>query len=161
MECHFEHPANDWRGPISVGWHQGGSLPRTPREFIDLDTIGHGVMFKGTQGFLIADYSRRLLIPFGKTADLSYYRPRGREDQLPLIGAFHQNWIDACKDPSRETCCNFEYHSHLIEQMALGLVAHRTGATLSYDGAQGLITNHAEANALLKRGYREGWTLDG
>ena len=161
MECHFDHPANDWRGPVRVSWHQGGSLPRTPREFINLDTIGHGVMFKGSEGFLIADYSRRLLIPAGKVADLTYYQPRKKEDQLPPVGEFHRNWTDACRDPSRETCCDFEYHSHLIEQQALGLVAHRVGATLEYDGAKGLVTNHPEANALLNRSYRDGWTLDG
>jgi hypothetical protein len=161
LESHFEHPANDWRGPIRVSWHQGGSLPRSPREFIDLDAIGHGVMFQGSEGFLIADYTKRLLIPSGKNPDLSYYQPRSRKDQLPPVGQFHQQWIDACKDPSKETGCNFEYHSHMIEQMVLGLIAYRSGETLEYDGAKGLITNHAEANALLKRTYRDGWTLNG
>lgn len=161
MEAHYEHPANSWRGPIRVSWQQGGSLPRSPRDFINLDTIGHGVMFQGSQGFLIADYTKRLLIPSGKNADMSYYHPRAQKDQLPPIGQFHQNWIDACKDPSRETCCNFEYHSHLIEQMALGLVAYRAGETLQYDGDKGVITNHAGANDLLKRKYRDGWTLNG
>ncbi|MCU0778827.1 MAG: Gfo/Idh/MocA family oxidoreductase [Akkermansiaceae bacterium] len=161
LEAHFEHPANDWRGPIRVSWHQGGSLPRNPRPFIDFDQIGHGVMFQGTQGFIICDYTRRLLIPDGKDADLSYYKPRSAERQLPPIGQFHQNWLDACKDPSKSTCCDFEYHSHLIEQMLLGLVAYRTGETLEYDGANGVVTNHAEANPLLKRHYREGWVLNG
>jgi hypothetical protein len=161
MESHFEHPANDWRGPIQVSWHQGGALPPSPRDFIDLNTIGHGVMFKGTEGFVIADYTKRLLIPSGKNPDLSYYKPRAKKDQLPAIGAFHQQWIDACKDPSKETCCNFEYHSHLIEQNILGLVAYRVGQALEYDGVKGLITNHAEANALLKRQYRDGWVFNG
>jgi predicted dehydrogenase len=161
LEAHFEHPANDWRGPIRVSWHQGGSLPRNPRPFIDFDQIGHGVMFQGTQGFIICDYTRRLLIPDGKDADLSYYKPRSAERQLPPIGQFHQNWLDACKDPSKSTCCDFEYHSHLIEQMLLGLVAYRTGETLEYDGAKGVVTNHADANPLLKRAYRQGWVLNG
>jgi len=161
LESHFEHPANDWRGPIRVSWHQGGSLPRNPRPFIDFDQIGHGVMFHGSQGFIIADYNRRLLIPDGKDADLSYYKPRSVTEQLPPIGQFHQNWIDACKDPSKSTCCDFEYSSHTIEQMLLGLVAYRTGETLEYDGGKGVVTNHADANTLLKRSYREGWVLNG
>lgn len=161
LETHFEHPANDWRGPILVSWYQGGALPRSPRPFIDLNAIGHGAMFKGTEGFIIADYSNRLLIPAGKDADLSSYKPRAKKDQLPPIGQFHQNWIDACKDPSKSTCCDFEYHSRLIEQMLLGLIAYRVGATLEYDGKTGMITNNAEANALMKRKYRDGWTLNG
>ena len=161
LECHFDHPANNWRGPIRISWQQGGLLPRTPRDFIDLDKIGHGVMFKGSEGFIIADYTKRLLIPSGKVADLSYYTPRKKGNQLPPVGQFHQNWIDACKDPSKGTCCDFEYHGNLAEQMQLGLVAFRSGETIEYDGTKGEITNHPEANLLLKRTYREGWKLNG
>jgi len=161
LEVHYEHPANNWRGPIRLSWYQGGAMPRSPYDGIDLEAIGHGVMFKGSQGFLIADYTRRLLIPSGKDADLSYYTPRKKEDQLPAIGEFHQNWIDACKDPSKSTCCDFEYSSQYIEQMLLGLIAHQVGEPLDYDGLNGRITNNPDANELLKRKYREGWTLNG
>ena len=49
----------------------------------------------------------------------------------------------------------------MIEQMLLGLVSYRAGGELAYDGAKGVVTNHAEANAFLKRNYRAGWTLNG
>jgi hypothetical protein len=45
--------------------------------------------------------------------------------------------------------------------MLLGLVAYRSGGEIAYDGAKGVVTNNAEANALLKRNYRAGWTLNG
>jgi predicted dehydrogenase len=161
LESHFEHPANDWRGPIQISWHQGGALPPTPRSFIDLNTIGHGVMFKGTKGFIVGDYSNRLLIPSGRDADLTYYKPRDPKDRLPAIGHFQKEWVNACKDPSKKTCCDFDYHTRMIEQMILGLIAYRVGAELQYDGATGKVTNHDEANTLLKRTYREGWALNG
>lgn len=50
----------------------------------------------------------------------------------------------------------YQYHSLLIEQMLLGLIAYRVGQPLGYTGAEGTITNHADANALLKRSYRDG-----
>ncbi len=161
LEAQFEHPANDWRGPIRVNWNQGGLYPRSPRPFLDFEKLGHGAMFQGTEGFIIADYNQRLLIPSGKNPDLSYYKPRAKDKQLPAIPSFYQEWVDACKDPSKSTCCNFEYHSQLIEQMLLGLVAYRSGGEITYDGAKGVVTNNAEANALLKRNYRAGWTLNG
>ena len=161
LESHFEHPANDWRGPIQISWHQGGALPPSPRPFIDLNTIGHGVMFKGTKGFLIADYTNRLLIPSGRDADLSYYKPRAVENQQAPIGHFQKEWVNACKDPAKSTCCDFDYHTRMIEQMLLGLVAYRVGAELEYDGAKGVVTNNEAANALFKRSYRQGWALDG
>ena len=49
----------------------------------------------------------------------------------------------------------------MIEQMLLGLVAYRVGKKISYDGASGRVTDNPEANALLSRTYRKGWTLNG
>jgi len=49
----------------------------------------------------------------------------------------------------------------MIEQMLLGLVAYRVGKKIEYDGVAGKVTNCPEANALLGRKYRAGWTLNG
>ena len=160
-ESHFEHPANDWRGPIRVSWYQGGRMPRSPKPFVDLNKIGHGVMFKGSKGFLIADFGSRILLPFGDDADLTYYQPRTQETVLPPLGHFQKQWIEACKNPSLKTACDFGYSGDMIEQLLLGLVAYRVGQKLEYDGAAGRVTNCPEANELLGRQYRPGWTLDG
>lgn len=37
----------------------------------------------------------------------------------------------------------------------------RMGETINYDGQNGRVTNYDEANALLGRKYRKGWTLEG
>ncbi len=136
-------------------------MPRSPKPFIDLKKIDHGAMFKGSKGFLIADFESRLLLPFGDNADLTYYKPRTAETVLPPLGHFQKQWIDACKNPSLKTACDFEYSGNMIEQMLLGLVAYRVGKKLEYDGAAGRVTNCPEANELLGRKYREGWTLNG
>jgi len=163
VDCvsHFSHPANDWRGPLRVTWQQGSVLPRSPRDSIDLAKIGHGAMFKGSKGFLIADYTARMILPYGDDADFTYYKPRDKSEQVPPIGNFQQQWIDACMDPSLPTACDFEYAGNLIEQQILGLVAYRAGAKISYDPDQGRVTDNAEANNHLSRTYREGWTLEG
>ncbi|MEA3224675.1 MAG: hypothetical protein U9Q07_01900 [Planctomycetota bacterium] len=49
----------------------------------------------------------------------------------------------------------------VIEQMLLGLVAYRVGKKIEYDGKAGRVTNCPEANALLSKKYRPGWTLHG
>lgn len=160
-ELHFEHPANDWRGPITVNWYQGGVMPRSPKPYIDLSKLGHGAMFKGSKGFLFADFESRLLLPYGETADMTYYKPRTVETVLPRIDHFQKQWFNACKDPGEKTACDFEYSGNMIEQMLLGLVAYRVGKKISYDSVAGKVTNCPEANELLGRKYREGWTLDG
>jgi len=76
------------------------------------------------------------------------------------IGHFVEEWICACKGDLK-TSCDFDYGGTLIKQMLLGLVAYRVDKKIDYDGAAGRVTNCPEANDLLKRQYRPGWTLDG
>ncbi|MHC4156955.1 MAG: hypothetical protein ACYST6_18855 [Planctomycetota bacterium] len=125
-----------------------------------MSKIGHGVMFKGSQGFLIADFGSRVILPYGKEADMTYYKPRPKDELIPALGHFQKEWTNACKGDLK-TSCDFDYGGTLIEQMLLGLVAYRVGKKLDYDGAAGRVTNSDEANALLSRKYRSGWTLDG
>jgi predicted dehydrogenase len=160
LEMHFEHPANSWRPPIRVSWYQGGAMPTSPNPCIDLKHIDHGAMFKGSEGFLIAGFEERILFPYGKKADMTYYKPRTKDTVLPPLGHFQKEWINACKG-SLKTSCDFDYGGLMIEQMLLGLVAYRAGKKISYDGATGQVTNAPEANAFLARKYRSGWTLNG
>jgi len=160
-ESHFDHPANAWRGPIRISWYQGGAMPASPKAYIDLKKIGHGAMFKGSKGHVVCDFDSRILLPFGTEADLTYYKPRAKDAVLPAIGHFQKQWLDACKNPSLKTACDFEYSGNMIEQLLLGLVAYRVGKKLEYDGAAGKVTNCPEANEFLSRKYRAGWTLNG
>ncbi len=160
MKATFDNPANDWRGPIKVHWYQGGAMPRSPKGYIDLNKIGHGAMFKGTKGYIICDYDSRIVLPFGNDADMTYYNKRDKKDIIPPLGHFQKEWVDACKGDLK-THCDFNYAGTVIEQMLLGLVAYRVGKKIEYDGKTGRVTNCPEANALLSKKYRDGWTLHG
>jgi predicted dehydrogenase len=161
VELHtsFDMPANDWRPAIRLHWYQGGMMPRSPRGYVDLKKIGHGAMFKGSNGFVVADFGSRILIPFGSGDDLTYYKPRAKDKVLPPLGHFQKEWVDACKGDLK-TACDFDYSGRLIETMLLGLVAYRVGKKISYDGKTGK-TSNPQADALISKKYREGWTLDG
>ena len=160
LEATFMIPANNWRGEIGITWYQGGAMPRSPKEHIDLNKIGHGAMFKGTKGYLIADFHSRVLLPFGDDADLSYYDRRSKKDMAPKAKHFQKEWIDACKGDLK-TSCDFDYNGRMAEMMALGLAAYRAGEKLNYDPAKGQVTNNTEANKYLARKYRKGWTMNG
>jgi predicted dehydrogenase len=159
-ESHFEHPANDWRGPIRVSWYQGGAMPAAPKHYINLKQIDHGAMFKGSKGFLIADFESRILLPYGDSADMTYYKSPAKDKVLPPLGHFQKQWINACKNGGK-TACDFEYSANMIEQLLLGLVAYRAGRKIHYDGVEGRVTDCAEANEFLRRKLRKGWTIDG
>jgi predicted dehydrogenase len=160
LETHFEHPANDWRPAIRVSWYQGGAMPESPARFVDLKRIDHGAMFEGSKGYLIANFDSRIIFPNSGKADMTYYKPRPKEAVLPPLGNFQKQWIKACKG-SLKTACDFEYSGNMIEQMLLGMVAYRVGKKIAYDPAEGKVTNSPEANDLLRRKYRDGWTLNG
>lgn len=158
----FMLPANDWRNKIRCTWFQGGAMPSSPNQWIDLNQIGHGAMFKGDKGFVISDFAKRLIIPDGKSGNMTYYKPRPEDALADDLGNFQKQWTSACKNGKpAETACNFEYSANMIENMCLGLVAFRAGGELQYDGARGVVTNNAAANQFLIKQYREGWTLNG
>ncbi len=160
MTATFEHPANDWRPAIGVTWYQGGDMPNSPRPYVDLTKIDHGAMFKGERGFVIANFDTRLVIPYGDEANFTYYKPRSKDQLIPPLGHFQKEWTDACKG-NLKTTCDFDYSGTLIEQMLLAHVSYRVGKKIEYDGIAGRVTNCDEANPLLSREYRPGWTLDG
>ena len=132
----YQFPKNSWRGDLRVTWYQGGAMPKSPFPWVDLNKIGHGALFKGDQGFVVADFSKRLLIPYGKDANLTYYQPRAESDLTPPLGHFQEQWLQACKnDKPSETACNFEYSANMIETMCLGLAGFRAGDGLEYDAS--------------------------
>ena len=160
LKTTFEIPANDWRPAVGLSWYQGGAMPKGPKGYIDLNRIGHGAMFKGSKGFIIADFSSRIVVPFGNDSDFTYYNKRTKEKVIPNMGHFQQEWIDACKGDLK-TSCNFDYGGKMIETMLLGLVAYQAGEKIEYDPAKGTVVGNSKANGLLSRKYRAGWTLDG
>jgi predicted dehydrogenase len=159
LETHFDIPANDWRPAIRLAWYQGGAMPESPSPYVDLNRIDHGAMFEGSKGVIIADFNSRILLPRGNQPDMTYYHPRTKAKLLPPIGDFQQQWVNACKGKGK-TSCDFDYGSKLIEMMLLGLVAYRVGKKIKYDGTAGQ-TDDPQANELLRRTYRPGWTLNG
>jgi predicted dehydrogenase len=159
LQMDLDLPANDWRRAIRLSWYQGGAMPEDPSRFVALRKIDHGAMFEGTKGVLVSDFQNRVILPGRNDADLTYYKPRAKAQLIPEMGNFQLQWIKACKG-NLKTSCDFDYGGKMIETMLLGLVAYRAGKKLSYDGATGR-TDSPEANALLSRTYRPGWTLNG
>ncbi len=162
LEVHCKLPANDWRPEIGMSWYQGGAMPKSPRSWVDVNKIGHGAMYKGDKGFLICDFRSRLLIPFGDSADMSYYNRREKEKMIPNLGHFQGEWVKACKGDLK-TSCDFDYSGKMLESIMLGLVAYRMGKKIEYNPKTGRITNlpEAEKDLCFKRKYREGWPLNG
>ncbi len=77
---------------------------------------------------------------------------------IPESKGHHREWIHACKTVA-PTTCNFDYGGALTEAALLSNVALRTGKKLNWDAKALKAVGCPEADALIRREYREGWTL--
>ena len=148
----FEFPARGSMPPVKFTWYDGTNRPPILAEQ-NLPAWGAGVLFVGKEGMLLADYTRRQLYPESKFA--AYQPP---EPAIPQSIGHHNEWIEACKTGS-PTTCNFSYSGPLSEAVLLGNVAYRAGEKLIWDAQALTATNCPEADKLLRRAYREGWSL--
>ncbi len=137
--------------PVTLTWTHGGKRPALFAEN-DIPTWAWGV-FVGSKGMLLANYSKHVLWPEAKFE--GYERP---EKSIPPSPGHHEEWIIACKTGS-PTTCNFDYSGAVTEAMLLGNIAYRSGRSLEWNAGEMKITNCPEANDLLQRKYREGWTI--
>jgi hypothetical protein len=70
----------------------------------------------------------------------------------------HKEWIAGCK-VGLPTKSNFDYASRLAETVLLGNVALRTGKRIEWDAERMQVKDCPEAQPMISRPYRDGWTL--
>lgn len=160
----YEFPERAGMPPVKYTWYDGGKKPAVLQKLSDdfdkgtdkKDSLmwGSAVLFEGDEGCLLSDYSNHVLLPKEKYAD--FKRP---DPTIPSSIGHHNEWIQACKTGS-PTTCNFDYSGALSEAVLLGMVSYRVGCKkLDWDGENLKATNCPEADAFIRREYREGWTL--
>jgi hypothetical protein len=138
--------------PVQLHWYQGEEKPEIWHT-ASIPQWESGVLFVGTKGMLLANYSRNVLLPEGDFR--GFIRPK--EFIAKSLG-HHAEWIHACKTGA-STTCNFEYAGWLTEANHLGNVAYRVGKKLEWDATKLCAPNAPEAEPFIHREYRMGWAL--
>jgi predicted dehydrogenase len=160
MTVHYEFAARANMPAVKMYWYDGGLMPPHPPQIPDEMILerGGGGYFVGTKGVLLYD-------TYGQNPRLFPASLKEAADRVPQtierVPTNHvMNWANAVMEKAKPSS-DFAYASKLTETMLLGLVALRTGQgrKIIYDGAAGRITNIPEANYLLTREYRQGWSL--
>ncbi|MBE3133322.1 MAG: Gfo/Idh/MocA family oxidoreductase [Acidobacteria bacterium] len=159
LQVEWDHPANDWRPAVKVYWYDGGKKPGLPTKVFDRNELFKGVLFKGDKGYLLCDYDFRILMPLPQ-GDMTHYKSPKAEDLIPASKGHHREWIEAAKG-DKKTTCNFDYSGALVEANMLALVAYRVGKPLEYDAENLKAKGCPEADAFIRKTYRQGWTLNG
>jgi hypothetical protein len=159
----YKFPAREKMPPVEMTWWDGGLMPPRPpgfekgRRMGDLDG---GILLLGEKGAIMAGcYGESpRLVP--ETAMQKYKRPKRYLERIPGGADGHeQDWIRACKG-GKPASSNFDYSGPLSETVLMGNLAVRfPGRELLWNGEAMEVTNDSDANAYVKRQYREGWAL--
>ncbi len=152
IKVRWTFPARDQMPPLQLTWLHGGPHKELLAKH-NLPIWGSGQLFIGERGMILSDYGRRLLFPEKQFADF-----KAPEPTIPKSLGHHQEWIHACKTGA-PTLCNFDYSGALTESNLLGVAAYRLGQKLEWDPVALRAKNCPEADRLIRKTYRKGWSL--
>ena len=153
----YRFPARGDLPPLKLTWYEGTRPPR-PLELEDgrkMPAEG-GVLYKGSKGTIMA----------GVYGDSPRIIPEARMQEaklpdktLPRVPDSHEmDWVRACQS-GQPAGADFSYSGPLAEICCLGNIAKRVDARIEWDAANMRVTNLPEANAFVRREYRQGWEL--
>jgi predicted dehydrogenase len=148
----YDYPARGSMPPVKLTWYDSGKKPPFLAEK-KIPAWGSAVLFIGDKGMLLADYSRKLLLPEERYTGFSPPAP-----SIPSSIGHQQEWLAACKNGG-PTTCNFDYSGTLTEAVLLGAVSYKTGKKINWDGKNMKAISCPEAKQFIHKQYREGWTI--
>lgn len=154
----YQHPARPAPGatgtlpPVTLTWYHGSKQPSLLTEE-QAQYFRSGVLFCGERGMLLADYTRRQLLPEKEFANFKAPAPT-----IPDSIGHHKEWIEAIRTGGTTTC-NFDYSGALTEAALLGNVAYRTGRKIEWDAKRLVAVNDKDADRFIRHQYRKGWSL--
>jgi predicted dehydrogenase len=137
-----------------VTWHQGSHKPDLWKTDPKVQAFGSGVLFVGSKGMIVSDYSKHALLPEDQFKDFQRPAPF-----IPDSPGQHAEWIAAIKNGTPTGSPFATYAGPLSEANHLGNVAFRAGKKLEWDAKAMKFTNAPDAEHFLKREPRKGWNL--
>lgn len=138
--------------PLKLTWYHGGKHPALLPQSI-YDKWLSGVLFIGTKGMMLADYTRHIILRDSAFADYSDPAAIGSD-----FTQHHKNWIRCVKE-NRPAESDFSYAGPLTEAVLLGNVAFRSGCKIDWDAHNLRARNCPAADQFIHHQYRPGWKL--
>jgi predicted dehydrogenase len=159
----FRFPAREKMPEVTMTWWDGGLMPPRPAELEQGRRMGDldgGILLIGEKGAIMAGCYGESPRIVPETLMKKYKRPRKTIERIPEGKDGHEkDWIRACKT-GKPASSNFDYSGPLSEAVLMGNLAVRfPDRELLWNGQAMEVTNDADANAYVKREYREGWHL--
>ena len=157
----FKFPARGKLPPVAVTWWDGGLMPERPkgmepgRRMGDLDG---GILLIGDEGAIMAGCYGESPRIVPESLMKKYKRPKKTIERIEGGKDGHEeDWLRACRG-GKPASSSFDYSGPLSETVLMGNLAVRyPGRELFWNGAAMEVTNDKDANAYVRRTYREGW----
>lgn len=137
---------------LKLTWYHGGRKPSLLPANIAAQWDS-GVLFIGTRGVLLADYTRHVVLRDPAFAD--YAAPPAINSDFTR---HHRDWIRAIKTGTR-AASDFAYSGPLTEAALLGNVAFRAQSRIEWDSKNLRARNCPAAAEYIHHEYRAGWRL--
>ncbi|MEW6074042.1 MAG: Gfo/Idh/MocA family oxidoreductase [Planctomycetota bacterium] len=150
----YDFPARGDRGPLTFTWYDGSMSP-PPGILGDREVPGSGCLVVGERGSLFSPddngMAHELLAKPGEV--LTPPPP-----SLPRSPGHHAEWLAACRGEG-QTLSHFGHAGPFTETVLLGNLALRVGKPIVWDSAALRATSSPEADALIRRAYRRGFSI--
>ena len=156
----LEFPGSEYTADdtVRITWNDGGVDPdmskvKMPKALSKFPASG--TFWVGTQGSIFKPYGQRPFVLPEETFPAEKY-PKGLKGQ-----DHYHDWVNAIL-AGQKSCADFSHGGPLTETVLLGTITDRfPGQWLNFDRETCRISNHEDANKLVKRAYRDGWKVEG
>jgi predicted dehydrogenase len=150
--CRWEFAGRGELPPVKLTWYHGGKKPALVAEG-KAPPWDSGCLFVGDKGMILSNYDRHVLLPEKEFVEFKRPAP-----SIPKSLGHHAEWVEACKT-GKPTTCHFGYGGPLVESNLVGVLAYRLGKRVEWDPVQLKAKNCPDADRIIRRAYREGWSL--
>lgn len=156
----FEFPGNDLIAgdTMKLTWYDGDATPPQdkipmPKSLTKFPASGH--LWIGEKGHIFKPYGLRpFVLPEENFPAEKYPRDYAKQDH-------YHDWVEGILQ-GYKSCADFSHGGPLTETVLVGTLGDSfPNQWLDWDHEAMKVTNLPNANALLKREYREGWKIEG
>jgi predicted dehydrogenase len=156
----YAFPGPDGRAPRKLVWYDGGKRP--PARLAKQTSLSrNGCIMVGTRDTLyVPSFWGRGSFRSGATME-DYKSVPQTLARFPGAAQDHDaahrlEWLAACKGEGK-ALAGFDYAGPMTEAVLLGNVALRAGQAIEWNASELKVTNAPEANAFIRREYRQGF----
>lgn len=144
---------------IKVTWHDGDVRPDASRIPLPAgmdELCESGSCWIGESGHIFKNYRKGAPVVIPESGFPSDKYPSGIEPQN-----HYHDWVDAIL-AGKKSCADFSHGGPLTEAVLVGAIADRfAGEWLDWNRDELRFANHPAATKLVRRTYRDGWSVSG